>query len=108
MTILHEAVRMTVVFRPARVVAIMTALACSACQAGGWHLTGANDVNLGAMVAKPADLVTGQNAPGSDGQEAAAAVARLHLDHVRPLLIQTLSGGAGTSSSGSSGSAGGS
>ncbi len=98
---------MAVAFRPARAVAIMTALACSACQPAGWPLTGANDVNLGAMAATPADLVTGQNAPGADGQQAAAAVARLRQDRVRPLLTETLSGGAGASSSGIGSGAGG-
>ena len=45
-------------FRSSHVVALAAALACSACQAGGWHLTGTNDVNLGAMVADPMDLVS--------------------------------------------------
>jgi uncharacterized membrane protein YgcG len=92
-------------FRSSHVVALAAALACSACQAGGWHLTGTNDVNLGAMVADPMDLVSGRGAPGSDGQEAASAVARLRLDRVKPLQVETLTSSVGSSSS--SGSSGG-
>ncbi|MGI4941903.1 MAG: CpaD family pilus assembly lipoprotein [Janthinobacterium lividum] len=52
---------------------------------GLWQPSGANEANLAAMVADPADLVRGKEAEGSDGQRAAAAVARLRLDRVKPL-----------------------
>ena len=52
---------------------------------GLWHPNGANEANLAAMVADPADLVRGKAAEGSDGQLAAAAVARLRLDRLKRL-----------------------
>ena len=52
---------------------------------GLWQPSGANEANLAAMVANPADLIQGRGAEGSDGQRAAAAVARLRTDHVKTL-----------------------
>jgi type IV pilus biogenesis protein CpaD/CtpE len=54
-------------------------------QAGTWHATGVNNDNLRAMVADPADLVRGVSQPGTDGQLAAAAVARLRTGQVKAL-----------------------
>jgi hypothetical protein len=54
-------------------------------QAGTWHATGVNNDNLRAMVADPADLVRGVSQPGTDGQLAAAAVARLRTGHMKAL-----------------------
>jgi type IV pilus biogenesis protein CpaD/CtpE len=52
---------------------------------GNWRPNGANDANLRAMVAVPADLVVATPASPADGDRAAAAVARLRNDTVRPL-----------------------
>jgi hypothetical protein len=52
---------------------------------GLWRPTEANDANLRAMVADPADLVEGRGATLSSGDLAAAAVARLRADAVKPL-----------------------
>jgi hypothetical protein len=94
---------MTFLVHPVRLIAMIMVLGCAACQAGGPHLTGANSTNIGAMVANPMDLVIGEDAPGSDAQEAAAAVARLRQDRVRPLETESLvglGGGGGGASSG--------
>jgi hypothetical protein len=53
---------------------------------GNWRPNGANDANLRAMVAVPADLVAATPASPADGHLAAAAVDRLRHDTVRPLL----------------------
>jgi type IV pilus biogenesis protein CpaD/CtpE len=50
-----------------------------------WHPSGANEINLAAMVANPSDLLQGVGMPNADGQEAAAAVLRLRAGHVKPL-----------------------
>ncbi len=52
---------------------------------GLWHPSGANEANLAAMVADPADLVRGKDYEGTDGQMAAAAVARLRVNRVKQL-----------------------
>jgi hypothetical protein len=52
---------------------------------GNWRPNGANDANLRAMVAVPADLVVATPASPADGQQAAAAVDRLRHDTVRAL-----------------------
>lgn len=52
---------------------------------GLWHPTGANQANLAAMVVDPADLVRGKDYEGTDGQLAAAAVARLRVNRVKQL-----------------------
>ncbi len=53
---------------------------------GNWRPNGANDANLRAMVAVPADLVAATPASPASGQLSAAAVDRLRHDAVRPLL----------------------
>jgi len=53
---------------------------------GNWRPNGANDANLRAMVAVPADLVAATPASPANGQLSAAAVDRLRHDTVRPLL----------------------
>ena len=66
---------------------------------GNWRPIGANDANLRAMVAVPADLAEATPASPADGNRAAMAVARLRTDTVRPLLdsglaeITPISGG---------------
>jgi hypothetical protein len=50
-----------------------------------WRPSGANEINLAAMVANPSDLLQGVGMPNADGQEAAAAVLRLRAGHVKPL-----------------------
>lgn len=52
---------------------------------GVWRPNGANDANLRAMVAVPADLATAAPASPADGGLAAAALNRLRHDLVRPL-----------------------
>ena len=52
---------------------------------GNWRPNGANDANLRAMVAVPADLVAATPATPADGQQAATAIDRLRHDTVRPL-----------------------
>ena len=52
---------------------------------GVWRPNGANEANLRAMVVVPSDLAIATHASGADGQLAAAALSRLHHDHVRPL-----------------------
>jgi type IV pilus biogenesis protein CpaD/CtpE len=52
---------------------------------GVWRPNGANDTNLRAMVAVPADLAAGEPASPADGTLGAAALNRLRHDLVRPL-----------------------
>jgi hypothetical protein len=54
-------------------------------RAGAWRPNGANEANLRAMVVVPADLVAAVPPGRADGDLAAAAVDRLHHDHVRSL-----------------------
>jgi hypothetical protein len=54
-------------------------------RAGAWRPNNANEVNLRAMIAVPSDLVLATPASRPDGGLAAAAVARLRHDAVRPL-----------------------
>ena len=72
--------------------ATMGALAPAACapldplyRSGEWHPSHANDTDLVAMVANPADLVHGRQTAQVDGLQAAAAVARLRQDNVKQL-----------------------
>ena len=79
--------------------------ACSADDLAGpgarWHPTGANDINLAAMVADPLDLVNGAVTRGADGAVAANAVARYRAGKIKPLpdsgisKITTVSSGSG-------------
>lgn len=65
-----------------------------------WTLTGANGANLADMVADPMDLVRGKTAGGgASGQLAAAAVARLRRDQLKPLPSMDTTGGQVGSSS---------
>ena len=50
-----------------------------------WNPTGANEANIAAQVANPADLERGRAASGTDGEQAAAAVLRLRTGHVKAL-----------------------
>jgi hypothetical protein len=52
---------------------------------GNWRPNGANDANLRAMVAVPADLAVATPASPADGNLAAVALARLRTDSVRSL-----------------------
>ncbi len=54
-------------------------------RAGEWHPSGANAINLAAMVTRPSDLTHGVGVASADGQQAADAVLRLRTGHVRPL-----------------------
>jgi type IV pilus biogenesis protein CpaD/CtpE len=57
---------------------------------GVWRPNGANEANLRAMVAVPADLATATPAGPADGGLAAAALDRLRHDRVRPLPDSTV------------------
>ena len=61
---------------------------------GMWSPNGANEANLGAMVATPTDLAKGQGEAGSSGDLAAAAVKRLRTDHLKALPAIDTTGGA--------------
>ena len=52
---------------------------------GRWQPTGANAVNLAAMVAKPTDLIRGRGATSAIGLEATPPVARLWSGKLTPL-----------------------
>ncbi len=52
---------------------------------GVWRPNNANEANLRAMVASPADLARGVSGARGDGQQAAAALDRLRNDKVRVL-----------------------
>jgi hypothetical protein len=56
-----------------------------------WNATQANLANLAAQTADWHDLDIGHGDPGSDGQEAAAAVDRLRHGNVKPLPNVTAS-----------------
>ena len=62
-----------------------------------FQLSGANQGNLGAMLADPGDLVRGQGAAGADAGEAEAAIQRLRSGKPRPLQLTGSGAGAGTS-----------
>ncbi len=73
-----------------------------------WQPNGANDANIAAEVANPADLVHGRDGGyGIDGQLAAAAVARLRANKVKPLPDSALTTMQITAAPGSSTSPGG-
>jgi hypothetical protein len=78
--------------RRARSLALVLLLATAGCdrtdpytRAGAWRPNNANEANLRAMIAVPSDLVLATPASRPDGGLAAAAVARLRHDTVRPL-----------------------
>ncbi len=67
---------------------------------GAWRPNDANEANLRAQVTMPSDWARAAPSARADGGQAAAAVARLRNDRVRPLLdsgvaqISPVSGGA--------------
>ncbi len=63
-----------------------------------FQLSGANQGNLGAMLANPGDLVRGQGAEGADSGEAEAAIQRLRSGKPRPLQLTGSGSGAGYAS----------
>jgi type IV pilus biogenesis protein CpaD/CtpE len=70
---------------------------------GVWRPNGANDANLRAMVANPADLARGVGDGRGNSQQAEAAIERLRADKVKALPA---SGIAQINVSGSSGGGG--
>jgi hypothetical protein len=52
---------------------------------GTWSATGANETNLRAMAANPADLQRGVTAGPDRGQQGSLAVSRLQADRRKPL-----------------------
>ena len=56
-----------------------------------WNASAANLANIAAQTADWRDLDVGHGDPGSDGQEAAAAVDRLRRGLVKPLANVTAS-----------------
>jgi hypothetical protein len=101
---------------------LLIALTVAGCDAidpyarpGVWTPSGANDTNLRAMVANPADLVQGAGETGAVGQPAADAVAAWRADHTKPLPAGDTAqpgqppagGGGGGLPSGTGGSVGG-
>jgi len=73
-----------------------------------WYPSGVNAGNIAAMVANPADLISGHGTQRSDGKEAVTAVNHVWQDKPKPLLdpVGTDSGSSGSGSSGSSGGSG--
>lgn len=52
---------------------------------GTWRPGGANDANLRAMIANPADLERGEGDARGRGRQAANAIERLEDDKIKPL-----------------------
>lgn len=75
---------------------------------GAWRPTGANDANLRAMVADPADLISGRGTDVRVGTQPADAVDRLYRDRVRALPDTSIArvGGSGAAAAGGGGSGG--
>ena len=63
-------------------------------KAGMWQPTGANALNLAAMVQNPADLIRGKGARGFDAREAGAPVQRLLAGNPTPLPSSSAQSGA--------------
>ena len=61
---------------------------------GMWQPTGANALNLAAMVQNPADLVRGRGARGFDAREAGPPVQRLLSGNPTPLPASSSQAGA--------------
>jgi hypothetical protein len=84
--------------RPVRLLPWLVALMLGGChqdpfqRPGTWAPTGANDANLRAMVAQPADLVTGHGTETGLAAEAAPPVARLLSGRRLPLPAESASG----------------
>ena len=83
--------------------AVLSAAGCTATdplyRQGLWHPNYANDADLRAMASQPSDLVRGQGAAGSSGEQAALAIK--HLTEDKPK--QPLTGGLELTGSASSG-----
>lgn len=71
---------------------------------GSWHESGANDMNLQAMVANPNDLISGQGTRGGSAVIATTTVNRYLTDKIKTL---PKSGTPGLGGGGDSGGAGG-
>lgn len=65
---------------------------------GTWQATGANEANLGAMLAEPSDAVRGVAARTERGQPASAAVRRLERG-LRPALPESRASSIGAATS---------
>ncbi len=72
---------------------------------GMWQPTGANTLNLAAMVATPRDLIRGRGVVGTPGIEAAPAVARYWAN--RPTALPSTTSQATSQGQGRAGSGGG-
>jgi hypothetical protein len=58
---------------------------------GHWDAAQVNELNLAVQASDWRDLAAGHGDPGSDGQEAAAAVDRLRKGVIKPLASGTVS-----------------
>jgi len=72
---------------------------------GTWHAQDNNTANLAAGVVNKPDLLRGEAEDGADGQLAAAAIARLRADKVKPLNETSTMSTGGSSGGGGSGGA---
>ena len=72
---------------------------------GMWQPEGINDRNLAAMVANPADLLTGHGEPRPEPQVATAAVTQFLAGHAKQLPSLSSEAAPGSGSSSGSGSA---
>jgi hypothetical protein len=103
--------------RVVHTVLLLAALGLGGCTAmndpwdrpGAWRAQGANDANLRAMVADPADLIAGRGTDRRVGPGAADAVDRLYRDRVRALPDTDIArvGASGSASGGGGGGGGG-
>jgi len=69
-------------------------------RAGTWQPRGANEANLRAMIANPADLERGEGDPRGRARQAAGAIERLEDDAVKPLPDMRATPGLGSGASG--------
>ena len=82
---------------------MVTAISAAGCsdpeidRPGTWKPTGANDLNLRAMLVNPQDAYSGTGALTSRGDAGSRAVTRLLADRRRALLDASLSRVGGTS-----------
>ena len=77
-----------------RAVLILAALCgCTAAdpyaREGMWQPSGANSLNLAAMVSDPHDLIRGHGEAGAQPVQATTAMDRLLADKAKPLLLLT-------------------
>jgi type IV pilus biogenesis protein CpaD/CtpE len=80
-----SAARLTLI--PLAIVALLSACAATdpLLNPNDWRPNGANEANIAAQVANPADLKRGRGASGTDGEQAAVAVQRLRAGKVKAL-----------------------